>query len=77
MWKKLAIAVVSILALDACAGPAINSVEAARLDGLERTPISQGACDGIGQLLPGSSLPQDLTLGTAPATLEASAAPAH
>lgn len=75
MWKKFTIAAFGVMTLNACAGPATDSFEAARQEELNRSPISQGACDSIGQLLPGSSMPKSLTLGTVPVTLEASAAP--
>ena len=79
MWKKFAVVSVSALVMNACAGPAPTGFEAARQSGLNQTSISQGACDNLGQLLPGANLPQQaLTVGPRPVgnmTWEASAAP--
>ena len=77
MWKKLAIVAIGAAALNACAQPGTNRFEAARQQGLLVAPISRGACDSLGQLIPGTRGSEVLTLGTAPVTLEASAAPAH
>jgi hypothetical protein len=77
MWKELALVVISTVALNACATP-VNRYEAARQTGLNNTPLSRGACDGIGQLM-ASNLPEScLTLGPVPTrAIEASAAPTH
>lgn len=75
--KKLAIVTVGAATLSACAQPVTSSFEAARQQGLLVAPISRGACDSLGQLIPGTDRSDVLTLGTRPVTLEASAAPTH
>ena len=80
MWKNLAILTFSIATLSACAAPAVNGFESARQAGLNQTPLYKGACDGIGQVIPGPNLPeQALTLGPSSAgpVFQASAAPNH
>jgi hypothetical protein len=78
MLKTFAIAAFSLFAVTSCAAPAIDtSIEAARQEGLNSTPLSQGACDGVGQLLPGRLTPQAVTLGTTAGVIEASVVPAR
>ena len=80
-WKKLLLTLVGAIAVTACAGsnaPALRDLAQAREEGLVSTSISAGACDGVGQMIPGQFSAGPYSLGRMESvSLEASAAPTH
>ena len=72
-WKTYALTILCLATVTACAHPvdqAIGARSQVRQETLEQSAsISGGACDDVGQLIPGASLPNTGR------TWEASAAP--